>query len=119
MAVAIDTANLPNLTTSDYSLSYDGTNYTLERLDTGATRTFPGGAAFTADGLSFTPSGTAAAGDSYRIMPTKYAGRSIDVRVTDPTRLALAGPVRATTTLARQSKFGQRRSSCSSTQTIA
>jgi len=100
MAVAIDAVNLPNLTTSDYSLTYDGTNYTLERLDTGATRTFPGGAAFTADGLSFTPSGTAAAGDSYRIMPTKYAGRSIDVRVTDPARLALAGPVRATTTLA-------------------
>lgn len=99
MAVAIDASNLANLTTADYSLTYDGTNYTLERLDTGATQTFAGGAAFTADGLTFTPSGTAAAGDSYRIMPTKYATRDIDVVVTDPQRFALASPVRASASL--------------------
>lgn len=99
MSVAIDPANLANLTTSDYSLSFDGTNYTLERLDNGTTQTFPGGAPFTADGLTFTPSGAAAAGDSYRVMPTKYATRDIDVVVTDPQRFALAGPVRSSANL--------------------
>lgn len=99
MNVAIDPTLLPNLTTSDYVVTFDGSNYTLLRQDNNTTQVFPAGAPFTADGLTFTPTGTAAAGDSFLVMPTKYAARAMDVAVTDPLRFALAGPIRTSANL--------------------
>lgn len=78
------------LTTSDYSLKYDGTNYTLTRLSDKTTTTF---AAFpqTVDGIDLDlASGTAVAGDSFLIRPTANGASSISVAINDPAAIAAA-----------------------------
>ncbi|VVD98835.1 flagellar hook-associated protein FlgK [Pandoraea pneumonica] len=93
------------ITTSDYTVSFDGTNYTMTRLTDGAKWTAPppatpgtalsfqdsSGAAF-ADGFSVTPGGMVA-GDSFTIQPTRNAAQNIGVAITDPGKIALAAPV--------------------------
>ncbi|WP_087721922.1 flagellar hook-associated protein FlgK [Pandoraea sp. PE-S2T-3] len=93
------------ITASDYSVTYDGTNYTMTRLTDGAKWTAgapatPGtplnfqdssGAAF-ADGFKVTV-GNMAAGDSFTIQPTRNAAQNIGVAITDPGKIALAAPV--------------------------
>ncbi len=97
------------VTASDYTVSFDGTNYTLTRQTDGATWTAgapatPGaalnfqdssGAAF-ADGFSVTTGGMVA-GDSFTIQPTRNAAQNIGVSITDPGKIALAAPILAST----------------------
>jgi flagellar hook-associated protein 1 FlgK len=100
LAVAIDPANLANLSTSDYNLTFDGSVYTLERLDNATTQTLTGPGPFSVEGLVITPSAATAAGDMFQIQPTKYAARHLDVALSDPQRIAVASPVKSTATLA-------------------
>ena len=88
-----------DLTTSDYSLSYDGTNYTLTRLAdnktwTGATLTtmVDSGGNVAAEGFNLAMAGTPAAGDSFKIEPTRTGASSIGVAVTDARNIAAAAP---------------------------
>ena len=100
LAVAIDPTNLANLSTSDYNLTFDGSVYTLERLDNATTQTLTGPGPFSVEGLVITPSATTAAGDMFKIQPTKYAARFLDVALSDAQRVAVASPVKSTATLA-------------------
>ncbi|HNA29797.1 MAG TPA: flagellar hook-associated protein FlgK [Thiobacillaceae bacterium] len=80
-----------NLQNSDYSLTYDGTNYTLTRLSDGTA--FTGGlAAVTAsEGFSLSlGTTTAAAGDSWTINLKGYAG-DMAALITDTSKIAAAG----------------------------
>ncbi|MDP1675200.1 MAG: flagellar hook-associated protein FlgK, partial [Burkholderiales bacterium] len=93
-------ADASALTTSSYRLSYDGTDYRLTRLSDNTTTTY---AALpqTVDGLTFTlASGTAAAGDSFLIEPTRYAARDFAVALNDAAKIAAAAPVRTAAALA-------------------
>ncbi|QBC33544.1 flagellar hook-associated protein FlgK [Pandoraea sp. XY-2] len=97
------------VTASDYSVSFDGTTYTLTRQSDGAkwtagapaTPSTPlnfqdtSGAAF-GDGFSVTTSGMVA-GDSFAIQPTRNAAQNIGVSITDPGKIALAAPILAST----------------------
>lgn len=97
------------VTASDYTVSFDGTNYTLTRQTDGATWTAPppatpgtalsfqdsSGAAF-ADGFSVTTGGMVA-GDSFTVQPTRNAAQNIGVAITDPGKIALAAPILAST----------------------
>lgn len=88
------------LTTSDYSLRYDGANYTLTRLNDGVAQTF---ATFpqTVDGVHFDlASGTAAAGDEFLIQPTKNGAGQIGVAIQDTSLIAVAAPIRTDAPLA-------------------
>ena len=100
VGVAFDPANSTNLTTSDYSLKYDGTNYVLTRLSDNTTQTLSGAGPFNVDGLTITPSGSPAAGDSYLIQPTRYVANGISKLVSDPREIAAALPVRSSATSA-------------------
>jgi flagellar hook-associated protein 1 FlgK len=86
--------------TSDYVVSYDGATWTMTNSTTGATVPLSGSG--TADdplvgaGVSLTLDGTVAAGDQFLVQPTRYAAGQIDVAITDPARLAVAGPIRTT-----------------------
>ena len=98
------------LTTSDYNLRYDGTNYTLTKLSDNTTQTFAS-LPQTVDGVTIAlNSGVAAAGDSFTIQPTRNAAANIAVVVTDPTKVAAAAPIRtgiaATNTGAAQISAG-------------
>jgi len=87
------------LTTSDYTMRYDGSNWTLSRADgTQVAMAGTGTAAdpFVADGLEFTVSGSASAGDSFLIKPTATAAAATSVAITDIRQIAAASPVAAT-----------------------
>lgn len=96
--------DISKLTTSNYELSYDGTNYALANLSDGskytllpaeaAALTTPAGFT-TAGGLSLSLSTTPAAGDKFTIMPLKGFIDQLGVRITDPREIAAAGPVSA------------------------
>ena len=86
------------LTTSDYQLRFDGSNYSMVRLsdntvtNLGATLT----PSPTVDGFTVTlASGVMSAGDSFLIRPTANAARDIALSINDPTKIAAAAPIRA------------------------
>lgn len=78
------------LTGSNYRLKYDGSNYTLSRLDTGTTQSFATLPQII-DGVEFNiGSGTMQAGDEFLIKPTATAASSFSVAITDISQIALA-----------------------------
>jgi len=111
-------ADISGLTTSDYVLTTDGTNYTITRLSDktqttivestsgtppstsyaitrpdGATETTAG--SITVDGLEIDLSATAA-GDEYRIRPTRDGASSFSLQTSDPRDIAIGMPVIST-----------------------
>lgn len=89
------------LTDSDYQLVFDGGNdYTLTRLsDNQTTAIDTGGASpFTTtaiDGFTLTITAGAAVNDQYIIRPTINGAHDIGVALTEPRKIAAAGPLRA------------------------
>ena len=80
------------VTSSDYRLQYDGTNYKITRLTDKSVQTFAS-LPQTVDGLSFTQaSGTMNAGDDFMIRPTLSAANNINLAITDVNKLAVGGP---------------------------
>ncbi|MDP2247585.1 MAG: flagellar hook-associated protein FlgK [Nitrosomonadales bacterium] len=78
------------LTGSNYRLKYDGTNYTLTKVDSGTSQTFAT-LPQTIDGVEFNiTSGTMNAGDNFLIKPTSTAASSFSVAITDINEIALA-----------------------------
>ncbi|ELA01238.1 flagellar hook-associated protein FlgK [Cupriavidus metallidurans] len=96
---AVATATITNagsLTTSDYSLKFDGTNYSLTRLSDNtvvSTSTSLNGIA--ADGISVSLNGPMSANDSFLIQPTRNAAAGFGTLITDPAKVAAASPARA------------------------
>lgn len=85
------------VTASDYRLQYDGTNYMITRLSDKQVSTFTS-LPQTLDGLSFTQaSGTMNAGDDFVIRPTQNAATSINLAITDVSKLAVGGPALSST----------------------
>jgi flagellar hook-associated protein 1 FlgK len=99
-ALAADITGFNSLTTSDYSLRYDGANYTVTRLDDGSAQTF---ATFpqTVDGVRLSlASGTMSAGDQFLVQPTLNAAGQIKVAIQDASLIAAAAPIRTGAPLA-------------------
>ena len=90
-AVAASVSDVSKLTAADYTLSYNGSQWNLQTtagqnvpLTTNANGTL------SADGLTFSVSGTAQAGDSYQIQPTRNAASGLSVSLTNPSGIAAA-----------------------------
>lgn len=94
--LSVTTRDAAQLGTSDYSLAFDGTSYTLTDLATKTTRTYAS-LPQTVDGMRIAASGSMAAGDRFTIAPTRAGARDFAVATTDPTRIAAAAPVALTT----------------------
>jgi len=96
---SVTIANVAGLTTSDYQLKFNGgTGYTLLRLsDNTATSyaTLPQ----TVDGMTINAPAPITAGDSFLIRPTANAARDIALATNDPTKIAVAAPIRGTAAL--------------------
>ncbi|AKJ95280.1 flagellar hook protein FlgK [Thioalkalivibrio versutus] len=92
----VEFGDVRDLTTSDYRLSFDGAEYQLTRLSDGETTTldFNGGTvAEPVDGLVIDVDDLGAEeGDQWLIQPTRYGSRDLSVEMTDPGRIAAAGP---------------------------
>jgi flagellar hook-associated protein 1 FlgK len=90
---ADDIGGLGQFTDSDYELRYDGANYTLVNLSTGAGKTL-GVPVDTFEGLRIDLSAsTMTAGQTALIQPTRCAARDISVAVTDARKIAAGCPV--------------------------
>ncbi|MBY4898460.1 flagellar hook-associated protein FlgK [Cupriavidus sp. AU9028] len=85
------------LTTSDYTLRYDGTNYSLVRMSDNEVVASGTGPTFEADGISVTAGAGMAAGDSFQIQPTRNAAAGMQLLISDPAKVAAAAPIRVET----------------------
>lgn len=88
------------LTGSDYRLSFNAGNWTLQRLTDNTQTTFT---TFpqTVDGVTLNlASGAANNGDSYLIQPTRNGARDISVALSDPALVAAAAPIRTASAVA-------------------
>ena len=96
------------LTSSDYRLEYDGTQYSARRLSDGATLTlapnppgaYPATLTFTDaagrdQGFELAIDSAPAAGDQFLLQPTRRGATSITTVLDQPDQLAFAAPVRA------------------------
>jgi flagellar hook-associated protein 1 FlgK len=96
-------SNYAALTTSDYRLKYDGSNYTVMRMSDKTTTSFAS-LPQTVDGVDISlTSGAMAAGDSFLIEPTRAGVASLGVLITDVNRVAAAAPIRSSASLANTS----------------
>ncbi|SPA52190.1 flagellar hook-associated protein FlgK [Cupriavidus taiwanensis] len=105
----VATATIDNasaLTASDYSLHFDGINYTLTRLSDNQQVVTPvpaGGATyplqFSADGFTVEINGPMGTNDSFTVQPTRNAATGFDMAINDPAKIAAASPayIEATT----------------------
>lgn len=85
------------ITSSDYRLQYDGTNYKITRLSDKTVQSFTS-LPQTLDGLSFSlASGIMNAGDDFVIRPTQNAANTFKLAITDSSKLAIGGPVLSST----------------------
>lgn len=92
--IGVNVASYSALTTSDYKLKFDGSNYTLTRLSDRVATTF---ASFpqVVDGMTLSlNSGALASGDSYLVQPTRAGASGLTVLLTDGARIAAAAPIR-------------------------
>ncbi len=97
VTVSYDTPTLDQLSGSDYTLNYDGTTWRLRRAADGQLVGMSGAGTsaspFNVEGLNIVVSGSAAGGDSFRIMPTRDAANAITLQVTDARDVAAAARV--------------------------
>jgi len=84
-------------TSSDYIMTYNGASWSLKTTSGQSVplTTNPDGT-YSADGMTFSVSGTAAAGDSFKIQPTRNAAGSLSVAMTDPSQIAAAAALTTT-----------------------
>jgi flagellar hook-associated protein 1 FlgK len=84
------------LTSSDYSVDYDGTNFNVTRLSDGQVtqiNPYPQTEPQTIDGVAYTITGTPADKDNFSVRPTYTAASQFAVVMTDRTKIALAAPI--------------------------
>ena len=81
------------LTTSDYRVNVTGaSSFTVTRLSDN-TVVKPDSTTGAYDGVTLTLGGTAVAGDSFLLQPTRTGARDLTVRISDPAKVAAASPI--------------------------
>jgi len=95
------------LTSSDYILRFDGSEW--KATTTGGNPVVVTGSPtgpLEFDGLKLEIAGTASAGDTFKVEPTRAAAGDIALAVSDPNQLALAAPFKITAADANQAVAG-------------
>lgn len=85
-------ADATAITSSNYRLRFDGTNYNITRLSDKSVQSFTS-LPQTLDGLTFSVSGSMAAGDDFLIKPTANAASTFNLAISDIDKIAVGGPV--------------------------
>jgi flagellar hook-associated protein 1 len=123
--VTATVTGLAALTASDYQLDFSAGNYTLTRLSdnvvvsSGLATAFPPAAV---DGMTLTVGVAPVNGDSFLIQPTRTAARDIALTINDVSRIAAAGPLRAseaTNALGVPTNIGNGRIGAASANSVA
>jgi flagellar hook-associated protein 1 FlgK len=102
--LAVNVTNAGALEASDYTMKFDGTNYSVVRMSDGKMVASGAGPTFAVDGMEITAGGAMAAGDSFQIQPTRNVASQFDVVIKDPAKLAAASPVLAQVVAANTGK---------------
>lgn len=92
MSVAAAITDPAALTASDYKVEYDGSAYWVTRLSD-KTQTKITSVPQTIDGVAFSVSGAASAGDNYLVRPTAQAADGFGLLLTNPAQIAAAAPI--------------------------
>jgi flagellar hook-associated protein 1 FlgK len=95
-AITATVVDATKLTTSDYKVDFDGTNYNVYRLaDNKKTviSPFPQAQAQVIDGLAFSVTGAADAGDNFLVRPTQAGASNFKLALTDGAQIAAAAPI--------------------------
>ncbi len=92
--VAINAENVGDLTGAEYSVAYNGTDWTMRRGSDGQTFTLDTTGPQTIDGFDIDVSGITGAqdGDTFLVRPTKQAAGNMGVNIQRPDQIALANP---------------------------
>ncbi len=85
-------SNVSALTTSDYTVKYNGTGYQVTRMSDGVVTPLTTSPQ-TVDGVDFTTAGVPATGDSFLVRPTVNGASALAVKITDPSLIAAAAPI--------------------------
>ncbi|KRC03366.1 flagellar biosynthesis protein FlgK [Duganella sp. Root198D2] len=92
-AVVVDAAKL---TTSDYDINYNGTDFVVTRASDGATTTiapYPQAQPQVIDGVAFSITGAAGGPDHFLVRPTYNAAQDFGVELKDRNKIALGAPI--------------------------
>jgi len=90
--------NAGALTPDNYTMSYDGTNYTLTDNTTNTVKSTSATLPVVVDGVTYNlSSGAMAAGDSFSVSPTAAGALNFGMATTDPTQIAAAAPIATST----------------------
>lgn len=93
-------SNVDALTTNDYRVSFNGTDYKITRLPdntsvySGATFPTPPATPLEIDGVSFSLTGPMVAGDEFVVKPTVNGASDFNVLIKDLSAIAAATPIR-------------------------
>ncbi len=95
-----------SLGTENFELSFDGANWTARGLNTGNNLTISGAGTpadpLLVEGLSFTVSGSANAGDNFQVKAGLNALNNLSVALDDPSGIAAAAPIRSSSSIINQ-----------------
>jgi len=92
-AVVVDAASL---TTSDYDINYNGTDFIVTRASDGVTTTiapYPQTQPQVIDGVAFSITGAAGGPDHFLVRPTYNAAQDFGVELKDRNKIALGAPI--------------------------
>ncbi|MCS0631001.1 flagellar hook-associated protein FlgK [Telluria mixta] len=95
-AIKATVVDATQLTTSNYKVDFDGTNYNVYRLaDNKKTviSPFPQTQPQVIDGLAFDISGAADSGDNFLVRPTQNGAANFKLALTDGAQIAAAAPI--------------------------
>ena len=102
-SIAVTITGVAALEPTNYQLTFDGTAYTLQRVDNGAVVPMTGAGTslspFVANGLSIVVSGTPAASDQFYLKPLEHVAGTLSLLVNRPADVAAAAPTRTNTAL--------------------
>jgi flagellar hook-associated protein 1 FlgK len=95
-AIKATVVDATQLTTSNYKVDYDGTNYNVYRLSDNKKTVispFPQTQPQVIDGLAFDVSGAADSGDNFLVRPTQNGAANFKLALTDGAQIAAAAPI--------------------------
>jgi flagellar hook-associated protein 1 FlgK len=101
-AIKATVVDATQLTTSNYKVDYDGTNYNVYRLSDNKKTVispFPQTQPQVIDGLAFDVSGAADSGDNFLVRPTQNGAANFKLALTDGAQIAAAAPIATSTPL--------------------
>ena len=92
--LGVSVSDYSALTTSDYRVNYDGTNYVVTRLSDNAQTSYAT-LPQTLDGMTISiGSGAAAAGDAFLVEPARQGAAGLNVTALTTSQIATAAPIR-------------------------